>query len=122
MNIYQVGYYSYEESPEYLLKSEKLYTKKQFDDLVSDCYKKAYLTIKKDFEKDENLENMLSKVEHFLEEVIKILKNDFGFKTFNPVCDFMPFGWASVTDYEDWRDDTKSDTQLKLIRDKINCL
>jgi len=122
MNIYQVGYYSYEESPKYLLKSEKLYTKKQFDDLVSDCYQKAYLISKKDFEKDKILDNMLLQVEDLLEEVIKILKNDFGFETFNPVCEFMPFGWASVTDYEDWKDDIKSDTQLKLIRDKINCL
>ena len=80
------------------------------------------MTIKKDFESDDNLENMLSKVEDFLEEVIKILKKDFDFETFNPVCNFMPFGWASVTDYEDWKDDTKSDrhAQLKLIRDKIN--
>ena len=122
MNIYQVGYYSYEESPKFLLKSEKLYTKKQFDDLVSDCYKKAYLNIRKDFESDDNIDHMLSQVEDFLEEVIKILKNEFGFETFNPVCNFMPFGWASVTDYKDWKDDIKSDTQLKLIRDKINCL
>lgn len=119
MFVYSVGYYSYEESPRYLLQSEKEYNQNQFDELLSDCFARAY----KENIKTESVEDddgLLDSVEYLLRDVIKILKNDFGFIDFKPQAIFIPFGWASTKDSSNWK--RSEDNQLKLIRMKVNLL
>lgn len=115
MFIYQVGYSSYEESPRYLLQSDLEYTENQFNDLVSDCFANVY-------KNKSDKQNVDYSVDNLLSEVIQYLKNNFGFIDFVPKCTFMPFGWASVSDSEHWKQKTSNDIELTLIRKKINCL
>jgi hypothetical protein len=109
MHVYEVGYWSHEESPRYLLYSDKKFTKKQFDDLVSDCFKVAY--------QNKNNDSNHVNVEELLSEAVEILKG-FGFKEYETTASFIPFGWACVKNNEDWKEG--EDSELKLIRDKIN--
>jgi len=110
---YVVGYDSYEEAPQTQLTNEKEYTQEQFDDLVSDCFARAFKAkgkIKHDFQ---------ANVDHLIDDAIKILEEEFGFERPAVQATFSPFGWASVVDDKDWEGHVDSDKQLQLIRSKI---
>lgn len=117
MYCYEVGYDSYEEAPITVLTHEKEYTQDQFDELVADCAIKVY-ELNSNKPKEEKYE-FEQNFDHLLDGIIKILKDDFGFKDLVVQATFRPFGWASILDEEDWGEATKHDKQLNLIRKKI---
>jgi len=113
--IYKVGYESFEESPSDLLESEINYSQIEFDELVSNCYAEIYNTFKNNTYSPPSVSNIYNLVRN-------ILVSKYSFKLVAEQCSFMPFGWASIIDYEDWKNEVVDDMQLKLIRDKCSLL
>lgn len=109
--FYNVGYHSFEESPRRVLYSQRAYTEEQFRDLVSDVSIQVL--------SEENLKyGMYQKFEHIMDKVCQILIADFDFKELEVQASFMPFGWASLVDPEDWASEVGSNDDINIIRRK----
>ena len=115
MNFYEIGYWSMEEVPRIIFTNEKNYTQDQFDDLIIDLVKELKPKLLKDYKKieDVNFENCLY-------DIVRLLKNNFGFEPIKPSVIFRPFGWASIKNKNDWIDETKHDRVLNKLRDALN--
>ena len=109
MYFYEVGYWSYEESPSYTLINEKEFSKEEFDDLVSNCAFEVLMSIN---------ESMYDSFQDITSKIIDILEDKHGFKQPIIKSSFNPFGWASVYDKNDWKPQV-NDEQLELIRSKV---
>lgn len=110
--FYNVGYHSFEESPRRVLYSQQAYTEDQFRDLVSDVSVRV-LAEEKDLKY-----GMYQKFEHIMDKVCYILIADYGFKELEVQASFMPFGWASLVDPEDWASEVGSNDDINIIRRK----
>lgn len=122
MHYYELGYWSLENNPSIILSNNKLYTKKQFHDLVSDLYIKVYNRDKEDFSIDDETGKPYEfnfDASNFTDEVIEELVK-IGFNKLKVEQGFIPFGWGSIIDKEDWTDQIPEDDPIKLIRDKLN--
>lgn len=104
--IYNVGYYSYEESCYAQLYHMKKFTQKEFEDIVI----KASISVLKDHEyvknyKQSNKEPFKITVtfQDILFSVIEVLIEKFGFKKVNFIGKFDVFGWADILDSKDWK-------------------
>lgn len=128
MYFYEVGYSSYEEAPTYTLISEKEYTQVEFDELVADCIVESYFIKTAEDKKRMIEENIVleddmkdydyyDKVDNLLSHAIEILVAQHGFIQPEFKCIFQPFGWASIKNPDDWKNDT--DAQLTLIRERF---
>ena len=110
MNYYEVGYWSYEESPSYTLTHEKEYTQEQFDELVADCMAKVF--------KAKTADDYGDSIQYLIDKTIKMLEDDFGFKQPIVKTRFSPFGWADINNANDWKPQVE-DAQLELVRSKV---
>lgn len=119
MKIYEFGYWSHEECPNYLLTCVNDYTPDQFKDLCVDLYKEAYEKAIKENKTDPTN----TWVEELIDVVLEKLIVNFGFNELTPDCSFNPFGWGSVNviNSENWEDLPKKDDLYK-IRNKLNNL
>ncbi len=125
MYVYQVGYYTHEESPRYNLTHEVKYSKKQFDDMVIDIMSDLAIKVPIttfDFDDGSKSEDRFDSVENILTETIEILKSNSGFKDLIITSSFTPFGWASINDKTDWRGQRGKDLDkiTKRVKEKLN--
>ena len=111
MEIYEIGYWSHEESPKILFTCDKDYTQEQFIDLVSDIIADLGLI---DIEKY-GIFN--SKFEDILEPLYFKLQ-EFGFKEIKSTVKVNPFGCAILTN-EHWKYDIPETDDLNILREKI---
>ncbi len=119
MYVYLTGYWTHEDDCKHHLVNEKHYTKSQFADLISEVILRCY---KEDDTVAENKKNILYRGPHVSDyylKMIEILKNEFDFKELEIKTDFLPFGYANITDFDDWGDQVAWDQDLKLVREKI---
>lgn len=120
--IYDIGYYTYEESGNWQLVSKKKYTKEELSDVISDVFKivndlGGYNL--ESYEKSKGGKLYKPKdgyqVEQLFPSVIKYLVDFYEFELLEFENDYNIFGWASV-EKNDWVHDSK---ELNLIRKKI---
>ena len=109
--FYEVGYWSYEESPVNILTNEKYFTQEQFNELVSDCALKVY-----DSKNNEQLNSIREHFDTIRFGIIEMLILEFGFKELEISASFVPFGWASI-EIKDWKE--VKDPYLEILRRKI---
>lgn len=120
---YQIGYWSHEDSINKTLTHEKFFTKEQFNDLVSDCFVKAFnMRYKMDSELDDDdftTEKNYS-ISDLIGQVIDDLINHFGFQEITHQSSFFSFGWSNLNDTSGWNSETKNDEGIVLINKKLN--
>jgi len=112
MEIYEIGYWSYEDSSKTLLTNDKPYTQDQFNDLVSDIIADigvVELELYGDFR---------SRFDDLIEPIVLSLINDFNFKEVKPKVKLRPFGWSSLTE-NDWKHDISKDDDINILREKL---
>lgn len=123
--FYEVGYWSYEESPVNILTNEKYFTQEQFNELVSDCALKVYDSKNNEQlnsirEHNDKADDELDKLEVTFDTIrfgiIEMLILEFGFKELEISASFVPFGWASI-EIKDWKE--VKDPYLEILRRKI---
>jgi len=116
MKIYELGYWSRDESPKILLTCDKEYTQEQFNDLVTDIITDIGI---KEIEKNGHFD---STFEHILIPLYETLQQ-YGFNEIKANIKIKPFGWASLIEY-DWKYDISETDDInilrKLIRKKLN--
>jgi len=105
MEIYEIGYWSHHEAPKILLTNEKIYTKEEFDDLVVD------IILMIEF-------GVCSSFEFILNDIIKILKENYNFREIKSTVSVNPFGWSELNDDDPWRDISKDD-DIFMLKEKI---
>ena len=108
--LYNVGYYSHEESQYDQLSHTKKYTKEEFEKLVLE----TILDILRS--RDDKESNISYQRINF--EVIEKLIEKYGFKEVEFEGSFEIFGWANLLDKEDWKHD--QDENLMKIRNVIS--
>jgi hypothetical protein len=125
MYIYQVGYWTMEESPSYYLFHVNKYTQEQFDDIVSDAFVKSYkdkwpICELKDIS-DEHGESTYETdyVDDILDDAMNYLYKE-GFIEIKTDITFEPFGWASISDESSWKGSYRENDKLNMIREKLN--
>ena len=108
--LYNVGYYTHEESQYDQLSHTKKYTKEEFEKFVLEIILDV-LRSRDDKESNFSYQRIHS-------EVIEKLVERYGFKEVEFEADFNIFGWANLLDEEDWKHD--QDENLMKIRDAIS--
>lgn len=124
---YSVGYGSYEEAPEIVLSSNKLYSKESFYDLCAkatrDLYdnKKTNFLNKKFFYSQARNQRFRMQFDEIYKEVALELCKTHNFKIIEPRVRFMPFGWADILNIDDWEGDIIDNLEepINMIRSKI---
>lgn len=113
MHIYEIGYWSMEESPMILLSSNVKYTQTEFDDLVSDAFIKSYIV------KYPNIDDDYDTAGDVYREAIDILISEHGFSEIKTEISFIPFGWASIKNIDDWKGSYNDNDKLSILREKL---
>ena len=110
MNIYCVGYGSYEESEFDYLTSEILYSEEALQSLVEEAAVKAVAKLKK-------AESYLHNYESIHTTVIEILVSDYDFKRLEVTAGWTVFGWPSIFTKDSWKHEREK--TLDSLTDKI---
>jgi hypothetical protein len=98
MYIYDMGYYTYEESDYHQICHEQKYNDKEFEEIVI----KAAINILK--EKETKKEERIS-FQDILHDVVEELIKNFGFKEVKFTVRHYIFGWPNILDEKDWKGD-----------------
>ena len=93
MHIYNLGYYSHEESEYIQLSHDNKFTQKEFEEIVMNSAARIF-----DKESDKNI----SFQDIFLDVVDDLIKN-CGFKKVDFEAEFSVFGWPHIMDKDDWK-------------------
>lgn len=91
MNIYEVGYHSFEESPTHILVHENLYSETEFQNIVAEVMANVAMNIDK-------LDMYMPQKSpmYLLDKTIDILINEHGFVKPEIKGKFIPYGWSSI--------------------------
>jgi uncharacterized protein YejL (UPF0352 family) len=108
--VYEVGYWSHEESPRYLFTNKDEYTQEEFNTIITDIVKEI---LEKHKEKKDNYYKEIT-FEWILKDVIEALKKNYGFVELESNVSFFPFGWASIATNE-WEWETSND-DINVLR------
>lgn len=113
MYFYNIGYNSYEESDYSQLWHEKKYSEKEFKEII---FKIILDIFKNRTEEDKKWEKTF---QHILPEVVEQLIENFGFKEVEFDAEFNVFGWADLTDENDWKQvrDEELDEITKYLKE-----
>jgi len=111
MEIYNIGYYTYEESDYAQLYHEKKFTKKELDEII---FKASLSVIKKKMV----LNHFIHNYSDIHSDVISVLCDNYGFKEVEYDMSWTCFGWASIFDNKDWESDR--DNNLKNLTKYLN--
>jgi len=93
MYIYNLGYYSHEESEYTQLSHKDKFTQKEFEGFVMKASAKI---IKESNDKKLTFQDIFSGV---VEELVK----SYGFTEVKFDAEFSAFGWADILDKNDWK-------------------
>lgn len=110
MHIYDIGYYSHEESDNVQFYHEQKFVKKEFEDIVI----KAAISVLKN---QKIGKSGIITFQDIFHDVVEELVRNFGFKKVEFDAKFNAFGWANIFDEKDWEDDR--DEQLDLLTKAI---
>jgi hypothetical protein len=115
MPLYRVGYSSYEECPQAILFSHKEYTQEEFRVLVLDETVAAVKARK--VRKEDEGSSYLHGFQDVYFDVAQALVAKHGFVMAEFKGEFWAFGWASMFDKSDWKD--QRDDDLDAITDRL---
>ena len=97
MPIYNLGYDTYEESEYIQLSHEHKYSDKEFKQIVRTATANV-------INKMEIKENKRISFQDIIEDVAEELIQTFGFKRVKFDAEFSVFGWADISDKDDWKE------------------
>lgn len=113
MYFYSIGYTSYEECPDITLCHEKIFTSEELEDLIIKSMRDIIPTLDFEYSFQSNFSELLMGYDPNRKNVIDILCYKYGFIPLKYTATFRAFGWASVFDHEDWKEDSKSLTKIR---------
>jgi len=93
MYIYNMGYYSHEESEYTQLYHEDKFSEQEFEEIIMKSATKIL--------DGENVEN--TSFQDIYHEVVEELINSFGFKKVEFEAEFSIFGWPKIGNKDEWK-------------------
>ncbi len=110
MYFYEIGCHSYESSPSYILGHELLFSKDEFDNLVSSAFVESYFILSEqnktdDFFFEGHKYDYYCTPESLVSNVESLLIENHGFVSLKVECSFMPDGNASITENSRYQND-----------------
>jgi hypothetical protein len=93
MYIYNLGYYSHEESEYISLYHKDKFTQKEFEEFVMNA---TFKIIEGSGDQELTFQDIFSEV---VEELVK----SYGFTEVKFDAEFSAFGWAHILDKDDWK-------------------
>ncbi len=126
MYIYDIGYYSHEESDNVQFYHEQKFSKKEFEDARKQSFRhpgiedSVNIVIKAAINMLKNQKigkRGIITFQDIFHDVAEELTRNFGFRRVDFTARFNAFGWANILDKKDWEDDR--DEQLNLLTEKL---
>lgn len=121
MYLYKIGYTSYEEAPQIVLAHEALWTQQEFERLIYEVTAQVIEQTTRVDQKDDYREGLYTseqRFEDYYEKVAEVLVEERGFRRVQYQASFMPFGWPSIFNSDDWKSDR--DEQLAGLTRFLN--
>jgi len=109
MKLYEIGYWSHEESPSFLFTNETNYTQEQFNQVIIDIVKNSKQQVGKD-------EFLKITFENILKDIVEELKVKYKFTIIKAEVSFVPFGWSNLTNTKGWEWEIGNDDINVLIK------
>ena len=125
MYFYRIGYHSCEDSSYSILYHEKKFTHDEIGHMIAEIVKEMYPTTAYKHKWGDNVE-ISDQFEMFIctfklenKSVAEHLVEKYGFNFVKFEEEWSAFGWASVTDKEDWRSYRRERDALDQIQDYL---
>ncbi len=111
MNLYNLGYDTYEESEYIQLSHKHKYSDEEFKKIVRTATTNVITKL-------EIKENERISFQDIIEDVAEELIKTFGFKRVKFDAEFSVFGWANILDKDDWKE--VRGEELNKLTDFVN--
>jgi len=142
MNLYEVGYTTWEECPQIILSHDELYTQEQFNEILLDAYAEVNKRQEKshnewyinEWMSDDNKEKRKElpedwydyrpRVSSLYSDVIDYLTEEKGFKNLQTIANFTPSDNYDLVPRkgEELSDGEWADEALTLLRQRFNTI
>ena len=109
INIYNIGYYSHEESSYVQLIHDQKYSETEFKNII---FKAVENVLRKMKDKEIELIPLYFSFQSIFDNVIEELINSFGFRKLEYTASWDCFGWPSILNEKDWPNDRESLKEL----------
>lgn len=110
---YKIGYYSHEESDYVELQHEKKFSDNELSDMIAEATVETIKKMKRAGNYTHNFQDIFSE-----DSLIQYLIEKFGFRRIEYELNWNIFGWASIFDKADWKEDR--DDRLDKITEEVN--